>query len=194
MAVQLVDWGLAHQHEIAPDGAVLPARLRSRCGSRSYMAPEVATLKAARGGREARGGRGGTSGGATAAPGAAAAVSPATLPVVGESGEAGVGIPRERGYDGFAADVWSVGVCLFAMRAGWSEDATPRLGRGLGLGCCASSGRVPGGSERRDTAKRRDERALGAQPPLTLTYLLATTTSPYQCYSPLQAARLLPLR
>ena len=132
VAVQLVDWGLAHQHEMSPDGAVLPARLRSRCGSRSYMAPEVATLKPARGGREARGGRGGISGGVTAAPGAAAAVSPATLPALGESGEAGVGIPRERGYDGFAADVWSVGVCLFAMRAAWCRrcDAPPWHGPG----------------------------------------------------------------
>ena len=140
VAVQLIDWGLAHQHELSPCGAVRPARLRSRCGSRSYMAPEVATLRGGwggRGGREQRGVRGCDSGGCAAAPCAAAAVPPATPPVVGEGGEGGEGEGprRERGYDGFAADVWSVGVCLFAMRAAWSDDATPRL-NGPGPGCC----------------------------------------------------------
>lgn len=76
--VKLIDWGLAHQHELTAEGSVVPKRLRSRCGSRSYMSPEVAS-------------RGATSS------------DPAS---------------RE-GYDGFAADVWSAGVCLFAMLFGF---------------------------------------------------------------------------
>lgn len=74
--VKLIDWGLAHQHAMRPDGSVVAARLRSRCGSRSYMAPEVAT-------------RGASS------------------------------VDTREGYCGFAADVWSVGVCLFAMLFGF---------------------------------------------------------------------------
>lgn len=43
--VKLIDWGLAHQHSLRSDGSVVPAKLRSRCGSRSYMSPEIATIK-----------------------------------------------------------------------------------------------------------------------------------------------------
>jgi len=67
--IKLIDWGLAHQHAITADGAIVPELLHSRCGSRSYMAPEVTNKE----------------------------------------------ISGTVGYDGFAADVWSLGVCLFAM-------------------------------------------------------------------------------
>ena len=42
--LKLIDWGLAHQHGLRGDGTVVPELLRSRCGSRSYMAPEVARV------------------------------------------------------------------------------------------------------------------------------------------------------
>jgi len=67
--IKLIDWGLAHQHTVTNDGAVMPEKLHSRCGSRSYMAPEVTNRD----------------------------------------------ISSTIGYDGFAADVWSLGVCLFAI-------------------------------------------------------------------------------
>ena len=81
--IKLIDWGLAHQHMIARDGTVLPELLRSRCGSRSYMAPEVTNRE----------------------------------------------ICGKVGYNGFAADVWSLGVCLFAMHLGFFpfEHANPDL-------------------------------------------------------------------
>lgn len=81
--VKLIDWGLAHQHALRSDGSVVAAKLRSRCGSRSYMSPEIATIK-----------KGGGS----------SAVASAD---------------SRDGYDGFAADVWSLGVCLFAMLFGF---------------------------------------------------------------------------
>jgi len=79
--IKLIDWGLAHQHAFAPDGGVVSEMLHSRCGSRSYMAPEV-TNRA---------------------------------------------ISSVRGYDGFLADVWSLGVCLFAIHLGFFpfEQADP---------------------------------------------------------------------
>ena len=71
--IKLIDWGLAHQHDMAADGTAVREKLYSRCGSRSYMAPEVANRH--------------------------------TCSVVG--------------YDGFCADVWSLGVCLFAIHMGF---------------------------------------------------------------------------
>ena len=82
--VKLIDWGLAHQHALRADGSVVAEVLRSRCGSRSYMAPEVASRGATnRDGKE--------------------------------------------GYNGFKADVWSLGVSLFAMLHGFFpfEHADP---------------------------------------------------------------------
>ena len=82
--VKLIDWGLAHQHALRADGSVVGEVLRSRCGSRSYMAPEVASRGATnRDGKE--------------------------------------------GYNGFKADVWSLGVSLFAMLHGFFpfEHADP---------------------------------------------------------------------
>ena len=75
MQLKVVDWGLAHQHAISADGLVLPEMLHSRCGSRSYMAPEVTNKQ---------------------------------FPQVSGSG-----------YDGFLADTWSLGVCLFAIHLGF---------------------------------------------------------------------------
>ena len=75
MQLKVVDWGLAHQHAISADGLVLPELLHSRCGSRSYMAPEVTNKQ---------------------------------FPMV-----------RGTGYDGFLADTWSLGVCLFAIHLGF---------------------------------------------------------------------------
>jgi len=79
--IKLIDWGLAHQHALEEDGRVIPETLHSRCGSRSYMAPEV-TMR-----------------------------------------EISSGV----GYDGFGADVWSLGVCLFAMHLAFFpfEQANP---------------------------------------------------------------------
>jgi len=74
--VKLIDWGLAHQHEVRLDGSVVRELVHSRCGSRSYMAPEVVVAK------EKNGRRG-------------------------------------PGYDAFSADVWSLGVCMFAMLFGF---------------------------------------------------------------------------
>ena len=71
--IKLVDWGLAHQHALNPDGSVIHERLHSRCGSRSYMAPEVSNRE----------------------------------------------LSAKVGYNGFAADVWSLGVCLFAIHLGF---------------------------------------------------------------------------
>lgn len=81
--IKLIDWGLAHQHAFGPDGAVLPEMLHSRCGSRSYMAPEVTNRQ----------------------------------------------ISSVRGYNGFLADAWSLGVCLFAMHLGFFpfEQADPEV-------------------------------------------------------------------
>ena len=81
-AIKLIDWGLAHQLAMRPDGTVEREVLHSRCGSRSYMAPEVAVC----------------------------------------SGRDGPG------YDGFSADVWSLGICLFAMLVGFFpfEQADPQ--------------------------------------------------------------------
>ena len=78
--VKLIDWGLAYQHAIGADGRILPDMLKARCGTRSYMAPEVASRDPS-------------------------------------------------GYDAFAADVWSLGVCLFAMHTGIFpfECADPHL-------------------------------------------------------------------
>ena len=39
--IKLIDWGLSHQHTIGLSGLPLPEKLHARCGSRSYMAPEV---------------------------------------------------------------------------------------------------------------------------------------------------------
>jgi len=78
--LKLIDWGLAHQHAVGPDGRIVREELHSRCGSRSYMAPEVITSSGSR----RRDGR-----------------------------------PREPGFDAFAADVWSLGICLFAMLFGF---------------------------------------------------------------------------
>ena len=80
-SIKLIDWGLAHQHAIGSDGTALPEKLHSRCGSRSYMAPEVTNRD----------------------------------------------ISATVGYDGFAADVWSLGVCLFAMHLAFFpfEQANP---------------------------------------------------------------------
>ncbi len=79
--LKLIDWGLAHQHAFSAEGVVLPEMLHSRCGSRSYMAPEVTNRQ----------------------------------------------ISSVRGYDGFLADAWSLGVCLFAMHLGFFpfEQADP---------------------------------------------------------------------
>jgi len=79
--IKLIDWGLAHQHAFDPDGNVIFEMLHSRCGSRSYMAPEVTNRQ----------------------------------------------ISSVRGYDGFQADVWSLGVCLFAIHLGFFpfEQADP---------------------------------------------------------------------
>jgi len=81
--VKLIDWGLAHQHALDGDGEVVRERLHSRCGSRSYMAPEVTNRD----------------------------------------------ISGTIGYDAFASDVWSLGVCLFAMLLGFFpfEQANPSL-------------------------------------------------------------------
>ena len=87
--LKLIDWGLAHQHEVGEDGAIVHERLHSRCGSRSYMAPEVITCTS---GRHRSGSRTRDS---------RAARDPAA------------------GFDAFAADVWSLGICLFAMLFGF---------------------------------------------------------------------------
>lgn len=81
--IKLIDWGLAHQHALDEDGAPVPERLYTRCGSRSYMAPEVTDRE----------------------------------------------ISGTVGYDAFAADAWSLGVCLFAMLLGFFpfEQANPAL-------------------------------------------------------------------
>lgn len=81
-SVKLIDWGLAHVHRVNADGSVVRERLATRCGSRSYMAPEVVACK-----------------------------------------HSGVG------YDGFAADVWSLGISLFAMLLGFFplESADPEV-------------------------------------------------------------------
>jgi len=71
--IQLIDWGLAHQHVLASDGSPVPESLHSRCGSRSYMAPEVTNKE----------------------------------------------VSSTQGYDGFQADIWSLGVCLFAIHLGF---------------------------------------------------------------------------
>lgn len=80
-AIKLIDWGLAHQHVLGPNGQIVQEMLHSRCGSRSYMAPEVTNRD----------------------------------------------ISSTVGYDGFAADVWSLGVCLFAMHLAFFpfEQANP---------------------------------------------------------------------
>jgi len=82
-AIKLIDWGLAHQHALTSDGQILPEKLHSRCGSRSYMAPEVTNRE----------------------------------------------ISGTIGYDGFAADTWSLGVCLFAMHLAFFpfEQANPEV-------------------------------------------------------------------
>ena len=82
-AIKLIDWGLAHQHALTADGKVVPEMLKSRCGSRSYMAPEVTNRD----------------------------------------------VCGTVGYDGFSSDVWSLGVCLFAMHLGFFpfEHANPAV-------------------------------------------------------------------
>jgi len=81
--IKLIDWGLAHQHALRADGSPVAEMLHSRCGSRSYMAPEVTNRD----------------------------------------------ISGTVGYDGFAADMWSLGVCLFAMHLAFFpfEQANPEL-------------------------------------------------------------------
>jgi len=78
--IKLIDWGLAHQHKME-HGLVVKEVLKSRCGSRSYMAPEVSDRE----------------------------------------------IASTIGYDGFKADVWSLGVCLFAIHLAYFpfEEAQP---------------------------------------------------------------------
>lgn len=82
-SIKLIDWGLAHQHQLTSEGEAVPEMLRSRCGSRSYMSPEVTNREHC----------------------------------------------SKVGYDGFAADVWSLGVCLFAMHLGFFpfEHADPSV-------------------------------------------------------------------
>uniref|UniRef100_A0A7S3BL87 non-specific serine/threonine protein kinase n=1 Tax=Haptolina ericina TaxID=156174 RepID=A0A7S3BL87_9EUKA len=75
-ACKIIDWGLAHQHEMLPGGEVRSEMVHSRCGSRSYMAPEVVAAK-------------------------------------DKTGRKGPG------YEAFGADVWSLGVCMFAMLVGF---------------------------------------------------------------------------
>lgn len=79
--IVLIDWGLAHQHALDAHCRAVPERLHSRCGSRSYMAPEVTNKE----------------------------------------------ISSHRGYSGFEADVWSLGVCLFAIHLAFFpfEQANP---------------------------------------------------------------------
>jgi len=83
--LKLIDWGLAHQHEVRKDGSVVAELVHSRCGSRSYMAPEVVAAKEKDGRRGA-------------------------------------------GYNAFAADMWSLGVCMFAMLVGFFpfDQADPK--------------------------------------------------------------------
>lgn len=78
--IKLIDWGLAHQHKME-HGHVVKEVLKSRCGSRSYMAPEVSDRE----------------------------------------------IASTIGYDGFKADIWSLGVCLFAIHLAYFpfEEAQP---------------------------------------------------------------------
>lgn len=73
LQMSLIDWGLAYQHALSDDGTPVAETLHSRCGSRSYMAPEVTNKE----------------------------------------------ISSTKGYNGFQADVWSLGVCLFAIHLGF---------------------------------------------------------------------------
>jgi serine/threonine protein kinase len=69
--LKLIDWGQAYMFPRNEDGRVVVTRLRTKGGTRQYLAPER-----------------------TEWAGATRSTS---------------------GYDGFAADVWSLGVCLFTM-------------------------------------------------------------------------------
>jgi len=71
--VKVIDWGLAHQHAIDEDGSVILETLHSRCGSKSYMPPEVSNRV----------------------------------------------VLEKAGYNAFTADVWSLGVCIFATLFGF---------------------------------------------------------------------------
>jgi len=80
--LKLIDWGLAHQHEIDDNGVPMPEKLHTRCGSKSYMAPEVITCSSSRSHKRNEN-------------------------------------KHTQGFDAFKADVWSLGICLFAMLFGF---------------------------------------------------------------------------